>query len=40
MASLMMKPMDIVVSIDDCCAKKEGKKVVLMPKLNACNVVL
>ena len=40
MNPLMMKPMDIVVAIDDCSAKKEGKKVTLMPKLNACNVVL
>lgn len=36
----MMKPMDIVVIIDDCSAKKEGKRVTLMPKLSACNVIV
>jgi hypothetical protein len=35
-----MKPMDIVLCLDNCSSKKVGKEVTLMPKIQAVNVVL
>ena len=35
-----MKPMDIVLYLDNCSTKKIGKEVTLMPKIQAVNVVL
>ena len=35
-----MKPMDIVIGLDNCSAKKMGKEVTIMPKLQAVNVIL
>ncbi len=35
-----MKPMDVVLYIDNCSSKKMGKEVTIMPKIQAVNVVL
>jgi hypothetical protein len=40
MSEVQMKPMDIVLYIDNCSSKKMGKEVTVMPKLQAVNIVL
>ena len=32
--------MDLIVSLDNCIVKKQGKEALIIPKLNAINVVL
>jgi hypothetical protein len=40
MNDVQMKPMDVVLYIDNCSSKKMGKEVTIMPKIQAVNVVL
>ena len=35
-----MKTLDLVVYLDNCSTKKQGKEVSILPKLQAANVII
>ena len=37
---VQMKPLDLVLYLDNCSTKKQGKEVFIIPKLQAVNVIL
>lgn len=40
LSTLQMKRVDLVIGIDSCCAKKDGRSVQLMPKLRIHQAIL